>query len=105
MDPIIANSLELCRILKADHARRFDQAVHGTSQICEFELNEGRKYLKVVQVTNIQHFAHCFIDRNTGDVYKAASYAQPAKGIRYNILRDMDILRNADWAGGYLYKR
>ena len=50
----------------------------------------------------------CFVDRKTGEVYKAASYKAPAKnGVRYNLLvikEREDILENCDWAGGYLYK-
>jgi hypothetical protein len=100
MDPIISNAQELCRILENDFNRRWQ------GQPCSFEINPGRKYIKIMQITNTQQHVHCFIDRITGDVYKAASFAVPAKGARYNILNDMEVLhQRADWSGGYLYKR
>ena len=51
---------------------------------------------------------HAFIDRKSGEVYKPASIKQPAKGVRFNLLIITDrewLLENADWAGGYLYRR
>ena len=51
---------------------------------------------------------HAFIDKKTGEVYKAASYKSPAKGVRFD-LRLIEqrewLFENADWAGGYLYVR
>lgn len=105
MKDIISNSLQLCQILQDSFNNRYNGAVHGYSSKCEFRINEGRRYLRVVQVCDYQQRAHCFIDRNTGDVYKAASWTQPAKGVRFNILKDLEVLRQrADYAGGYLYK-
>lgn len=100
MDNILNFCYEHCRNLRADYTSK-----NNTDRVLYFDVTVGKKYYKIVQVTDAQKFVHCFVDRNTGDVYKAATFAQPAKGVRYNILRDMDILRNADWAGGYLYKR
>jgi hypothetical protein len=50
---------------------------------------------------------HAFIDKKTGEVYKAASYKAPAKGVRFNLLIIQErefMLENCDWAGGYLYR-
>ena len=47
-----------------------------------------------------------FIDKKTGEVYKAASIKAPAKGVRLNLrlIREREwLLENADWAGSYLY--
>ena len=70
-----------------------------------FEIEEGRKYYKIVMVSN-QRSVHAFVDKKTGDVYKPASWKSPAKYVRYNLL-DSDscdeCLKRADWAGGYLY--
>ena len=64
---------------------------------------------------NIQHDPECttvhsFIDRNTGDVYKPASWKAPAKHVRYSFSNKQDMLfltdpRCVGWAGGYLYMR
>jgi hypothetical protein len=50
---------------------------------------------------------HCFIDKKTGEVYKAASIKAPAKGVRFDlrVITEREfVLENCDWAGGYLYK-
>ena len=84
-------------------------------------IRDRRKYLKIVQ----QQYddmgpnpsykyrdgsVHAFIDRETGDVYKPAGWAKPAKHVRYNLLErsDRNFLfdyKNVGWAGGYLYMR
>ena len=53
---------------------------------------------------------HCFIDRQTGEVYKAASWKAPAKHVRFDLrlIQDREFLfnpNNIDWAGGHLYMR
>ena len=72
-----------------------------------FNIKEGRKYIKITADDN-QSTVHAFIDRKTGEVYKPASWAKPAKHVRYNLLDDASYaqcLTRADWAGGYLYMR
>ena len=74
----------------------------------DMEIEQGKKYLKLVMVSHTNRSVHCFIDKNSGEVYKAASWKAPAKGVRYNLLnaesRD-NCFKNADWAGSYLYLR
>ena len=72
----------------------------------DFVLEEGRKYHKIVMVNN-QRSVHAFIDKKTGEVYKAASWKSPAKHVRFDlrIIKQREwLFENADWAGGYLYK-
>ena len=49
-----------------------------------FELQELQKRWRVVRDTG----AHCFIDKATGDVLKAETWARPAKHARGNIFDD-----------------
>ena len=76
----------------------------------KFYIEEGgRKYHKLVMETESgSRSVHAFVDKKTGEVYKAASWKSPAKHVRYNLLfieqREW-LLANADWAGGYLYVR
>ena len=77
----------------------------------------GRKFFKIVYQTfdeDENRFrngsVHAFIDKNTGEVYKAASWQNPAKHVRYDmrIIKDREFLHNPDnidWAGGHLYMR
>ena len=79
-----------------------------------FYIKEGRKYLKVMMNSSCnldktvwQESVHCFVDKKTGEVYKAASINAPAKGVRYDLrlINDRNwLMENADWAGGYLYQ-
>ena len=75
----------------------------------KFYIEEGRKYHKIIMETGgNSRSVHAFVDKKTGDLYKAASFKSPAKGVRFNlcIISDREwLLENADWAGGYLYAR
>jgi hypothetical protein len=46
------------------------------------EIRVGKKYLKIVGHGSVRFF----VDSVTGDIFKAASFAAPAKGIRGNVL-------------------
>lgn len=73
----------------------------------DFIIESGRKYHKIVMVTN-QRSSHAFVDKKTGEVYKPASWKAPAKGVRFNlnIINEREwLFENADWSGSYLYKK
>ena len=80
----------------------------------QLEHEVGRKYIKVwsylVGDEGRIRGRSCwmFVDKNSGEVYKPASYKAPAKIVRFNLLniasREQCFAR-ADWAGGYLYVR
>ena len=101
--------------------KRLQEIEDGTANLYKFVIQKGRKYLKII---NRQYddmgsnprneyrdgSVHAFIDRETGDVYKPAGWAKPAKHVRYNLLerKDREFLfnyKNVGWAGGYLYMR
>ena len=75
----------------------------------DYTVETGKKYHKVILVNGGgSRSVHCFIDKNTGEVYKSASYKAPAKGVRFDLrlIKDREYLfANADWSGGYLYAR
>ena len=101
---------------------RLEEVKNGTANLMWFKVYSGKRYYKIVQ----QEFetwekskyygqyrdgsVHCFVDKETGDVYKAASWAAPAKHIRFTF-QNVDHLKfllnpdNVGWAGGYLYIR
>lgn len=63
-----------------------------------FSITRGRKYTKIVQKMG---GVHCFIDAE-GNIFKPASWAAPAKGIRANLeTLDFSIV---DRFGGWLYR-
>ena len=72
-----------------------------------FVIESGRKYHKIVMEDECQRSVHAFVDKKSGDVYKAASWKAPAKGVRYNLVSkdNYEMLKaRCDWSGGYLYK-
>ena len=106
-----------------EYAReQLDAIENGTANLYKFVVKTGKRYYKIVQ----QEFetwekskyygqyrdgsVHCFVDKETGDVFKAASWSAPAKHIRFSFqnVEDLKFLLNPDnvgWAGGYLYIR
>ena len=103
-----------------EYAReQLDEIENGTAKLMYFKVNTGKKYYKIVQM-NFDTFqnrneyregsVHAFVDKQTGPVYKPASWAAPAKHVRYDlrIIREREFLFNSNntgWAGGYLYLR
>ena len=92
---------------------------NGTAKLMKFRIQTGKKYHKIIQqdydtFQNRNEYrdgsVHAFVDKNTGEVYKPASWKSPAKHVRYDlrIIRDRNNLHNptfTGWAGGYLYMR
>ena len=76
--------------------------------VYKFSIVTGRKYHKIVQTcSDGAQSVHAFVDKNTGELYKAASWKAPAKDVRFDlrIISEREwVLENCDWAGGYLYK-
>ena len=103
-----------------EYAReQLDEVENGTANLIKFEIREGKKYYKIVQV-EFDTFqgrneyrdssVHAFVDKNNGNVYKPASWKAPAKHVRFTFQKPEDIRFllnpiNVDWAGGYLYMR
>ena len=78
----------------------------------QLEMEIGRKYIKVWEkfirdgVKNdldISRSCWMFVDKNTGEVYKPASYKAPAKGVRYLITQLADNPHICDAYGSFLY--
>ena len=98
---------------------QLDAINNGTANLTKFVVKNGRKYYKIMQ-HEFDTFrdrneyregsVHAFVDKNTGEVYKPASYNAPAKHVRYDLRVINDRVKLHDpnytgWAGGYLYMR
>ena len=98
---------------------QLDAIENGTANLMYFKVYSGRKYYKIVQQEydtfrdrNEYRDAsvHAFVDKETGEVYKPAGWAKPAKHVRFDMrdVRQLKFLldpKNVGWAGGYLYLR
>ena len=104
-------TLMLCDALMDNFKSRNRGSVggHDAPEYKFYIAEGGRKYHKIImQYENGQQSVHAFVDKKTGEVYKAASWKSPAKGVRFNLLVIKErewLLEHADWAGGYLYAR
>ena len=106
-----------------EYAReQLDAIENGTANLMKFKVYSGKKYYKIVQQEfetwegskNFNQYrdgsVHAFVDKNTGEVYKPASYNAPAKYVRFDmrIINQRERLHDptfTGWAGGYLYLR
>ena len=106
-----------------EYARQqLDAIKDGSANLMFFKVKSGKKYYKIVQ----QQFetwegskyygkyrdasVHAFVDKKTGQVFKPAGWAKPAKHVRYDmrIITQRQLLHNPNftgWSGGYLYMR
>ena len=92
---------ELVTRLQKDYDRQYK----NSSQPCKFSITSGRKYYKILDRTGS---VHAFVNKQTGEVFKPASWNAPAKHVRYDlrIIKERNAcFSNADWAGSYLYLR
>ena len=98
---------------------QLDAINNGTANLTNFVIKNGRKYYKIMQ-REFDTFqdrnewregsVHAFVDKNTGEVFKPASYNAPAKHVRYDlrVINDRAKLHDpiyTGWSGGYLYMR
>ena len=112
-------ALRLSSNYDSDYSKkRFESIKNGTANLMRFVVTKGRKYFKITahEYDTFQDrneyregSVNCFVNKNTGEVYKPASYNSPhTKHVRYNLLDEdsrAECLHRADWAGGYLYLR
>ena len=93
---------------KEYHQRRIDELRNGILPI-DYVIETGKKYHKVIMVDGgSSRSVHAFVDKNTGEVYKSASWKSPAKGVRFDlrIINQREwLFAHADWSGGYLYAK
>ena len=103
-----------------EYAReQLDEIENGTAKLMYFKIKTGKKFYKIVQMNfdtfqNLNEYregsVHAFVDKQTGQVYKPASWQAPAKHVRFDlrIIKEREFLFNSNntgWAGGYLYLR
>ena len=108
---------------KSYYEEQLQKIEDGTANLYKFDYQVGKKYIKVfnLQYEEANEYygrkagyrqgsVTAFVDKNTGEVYKPASWKAPAKIVRYDlrIIAERNYLlnpKNCDWAGGHLYLR
>ena len=88
---------------------KVDAIESSSSVYTQLEYEVGRKYIKVwsylVGSEGRLSGRSCwmFVDKNSGECYKPASYKAPAKGVRYLITQLADNPHICDAYGSFLY--
>ena len=108
---------------KSYYEEQLQKIEDGTANLYKFVFKTGKKFHKVyfLEYREASEYygtkagyksgsVHCFIDKQTGEVYKPASWKAPAKHVRFDmrIIKEREFLhnpKNVDWAGGHLYMR
>ena len=115
----IENPTSVTEGYKSYYQEQLEEIENGTANLYKWDYKVGKKFIKVF---NLQFDTFrgrneyragsvtAFIDKNTGEVYKPASWKAPAKHVRFDlrIIREREFLlnpKNCDWAGGHLYMR
>ena len=115
----IDNPTSVTEGYKSYYQEQLEKIENGTANLYKWYYKVGKKFIKVF---NLQYDTFrgrnqykagsvtAFIDKNTGEVYKPASWKAPAKHVRFDlrIIREREFLlnpKNCDWAGGHLYMR
>ena len=115
------NHIRSMQRMSSDYSnQQLEDVKNGTANLMKFVIRSGRKYYKIIQ-QDFDTFrdrneyrdgsVHAFVDKNTGEVYKPASWSAPhTKYVRYDlrIINDRAKLHDptyTGWAGGYLYMR
>jgi len=117
------NPTTLTEGYKSYYEEQLQKIEDGTENLYKWDYKVGKKFIKVfnLQYEEANEYYNrkggyragsvtAFIDKNTGEVYKPASWKSPAKHVRYDlrIIREREFLFNSNntgWAGGYLYLR
>ena len=115
----IDNPSSITEGYKSYYQEQLEKIENGTANLYKWDYKVGKKFIKVF---NLQYDTFrdrneyragsvtAFIDKNTGEVYKPASWKAPAKHVRFDlrIIKDREFLlnpKNCSWTGGHLYMR
>ena len=117
------NPTTLTEGYKSYYQEQLEKIENGTENLYKWDYKVGKKFIKVfnLQYSEANDYYNrpagyragsvtAFIDKNTGQVYKPASWKAPAKNVRFDlrIIKEREFLlnpKNCDWAGGHLYMR
>ena len=104
-----ATYLTECLIEVLNNQWKVDSIESGRSVYTQLEMEIGRKYIKVWSYLSDNgdkirgRSCWMFVDKNSGECYKPASYKAPAKGVRYLITQLADNPHICDAYGSFLY--
>ena len=71
--------------IREAQAKEWAEHKYDMTKVPEFAIEVGKKFARITRRSFGSLSVHCFVEIATGDIYKAATYKAPAKGVRGNI--------------------
>jgi len=78
-------------------AKEWEAYKYDMNNVPTFGIEVGKKYARITKTSWGQKSVHCFVEMTTGDIYKAATFSAPAKGVRGNINSEKKPLLGYDY--------
>jgi len=87
-------------VIMADYAK-FLKEIDGSVDKFGVEFEIGKKYVKVVTISGGgSRSVHCFVEKETGSIWRAASWKAPARNfIRGNVFDQKTYIDRIRWTG------
>ena len=67
---------------------RWNENKYDIKNLPTFDFTTGEKYWKITRTSYGQTSVHCFVEKATGDIFKAETFSRPAKKARGNVNND-----------------
>ena len=87
-------------VIIADYEKRLACVDEDGNLRFGIEFEEGSKYVKVVSLSWSSRSVHSFVEKATGDIWRAASWKSPARNFaRGNVFKLDSYLNRTSWTG------
>ena len=87
--------------IEAAQAKEWANLKYDMTKVPQIGIEVGKKFAKITRTSWGQKSVHCFVEIATGNIYKAATWSAPAKGIRGNINSEKKPLLGYDFYNRY----
>lgn len=92
MDEIFDYVKEIQKAFDLDYQKNYPNL-----EVPKIEVSFGKKFARITRKDKVSKSVHCFVEISTGDIYKAATYNTPAKGVRGNVHNEKKPLYGYDY--------
>jgi hypothetical protein len=82
-------------------AKEWERNNYNMSKVPIFGIEVGKRFARITITSWGQKAVHCFVEMATGDIYKAAGWNAPAKGVRGNVHNEKKPLLGYDYYNRY----
>lgn len=92
--------INLKSVIMADYAK-FLKEIDGSVDKFGVEFEYGSKYVKIVTISGGgSRSVHCFVEKENGNIWRAASWKAPARNfVRGNVFDQASYINRIQWTG------